>query len=149
MDVSKHKVDLITRGGYLHEKYRVPPQLIVELLDAVTKNPREAVTARGQVEVATGEGSRRQGTGALPLPGRLDGASQCLFFFAKKDAKNGVDTIKSVSFLSTPRTRVLFPKKATTLAISFDWSLWKNQRRKQLTYNLAQRPAEFRCRLCR
>jgi hypothetical protein len=38
MDGSKHKVDLITRGGYLHEKYRVPPDLIGELLWAVTKN---------------------------------------------------------------------------------------------------------------
>jgi hypothetical protein len=28
MDGSKHRVDLINRGGYLHEKYRVPPQLI-------------------------------------------------------------------------------------------------------------------------
>jgi hypothetical protein len=35
MDGSKHRVDLINRGGYLHEKYRVPPQLIEELLGAV------------------------------------------------------------------------------------------------------------------
>jgi hypothetical protein len=28
-------VNLINRGGYMHEKYRVPPQLIEELLDAV------------------------------------------------------------------------------------------------------------------
>jgi hypothetical protein len=32
MDGSKHRVNLINRGGYLHEKYRVPPQLIEELL---------------------------------------------------------------------------------------------------------------------
>jgi hypothetical protein len=36
MDGGKHRVNLIDRGGYLHEKYRVPPQLIEELLDAVT-----------------------------------------------------------------------------------------------------------------
>jgi hypothetical protein len=35
MDGNKHRVNLINRGGYLHEKYRVPPQLIEELLDAV------------------------------------------------------------------------------------------------------------------
>jgi hypothetical protein len=37
MDGNKHRVDLINQGGYLylHEKYRVPPQLIEELLGAV------------------------------------------------------------------------------------------------------------------
>jgi hypothetical protein len=41
MDGSKHRVNSINRGGYgyLHEKYRVPPQLIEELLDAVTQKP--------------------------------------------------------------------------------------------------------------
>jgi hypothetical protein len=39
MDGRKHKVDLINRGGYLHEKYRVPPQLIGELLEAVMQKP--------------------------------------------------------------------------------------------------------------
>ena len=36
MDGGKHRVNLINRGGYMHEKYRVPPQLIEELLGAVT-----------------------------------------------------------------------------------------------------------------
>jgi hypothetical protein len=35
MDGSKHRVNLINRGGHLHEKYRVPPQLTGELLGAV------------------------------------------------------------------------------------------------------------------
>jgi hypothetical protein len=28
----RHRVNLINRGGYLHEKYRVPPALIAALL---------------------------------------------------------------------------------------------------------------------
>ena len=32
----RHRVNLITRGGYLHEKYRVPPRLIESLLEAVS-----------------------------------------------------------------------------------------------------------------
>ena len=39
-------MNLINRGGYLHEKYRVPPQLIEGLLGAVT---REVPLARGVV----------------------------------------------------------------------------------------------------
>jgi hypothetical protein len=36
MDGSQHRVNLINRGGYLHEKYRVPSRLVEELLGAVT-----------------------------------------------------------------------------------------------------------------
>jgi hypothetical protein len=32
MQGRRHRVDLINRGGYLHEKYRVPPALIAALL---------------------------------------------------------------------------------------------------------------------
>ena len=32
MDGKRHRVNLIDRGGYLHEKYRVPKRLIVDLL---------------------------------------------------------------------------------------------------------------------
>jgi hypothetical protein len=35
MDGKRHRVNLINRGGYLHEKYRVPSQLIEALLGAV------------------------------------------------------------------------------------------------------------------
>ena len=35
MDGKKHRVNLINRGEYLHKKYRVPSQLIEELLGAV------------------------------------------------------------------------------------------------------------------
>jgi hypothetical protein len=35
MDGSRHRVNLINRGEYLHEKCRVPSQLIEELLGAV------------------------------------------------------------------------------------------------------------------
>ena len=32
MDGKRHRVNLIDRGGYFHEKYRVPQRLIVDLL---------------------------------------------------------------------------------------------------------------------
>ena len=32
MEGKRHRVNLIDRGGYLHEKYRVPKRLIVDLL---------------------------------------------------------------------------------------------------------------------
>jgi hypothetical protein len=32
MEGKRHRVNLISRGGYLHEKYRVPPALIAALL---------------------------------------------------------------------------------------------------------------------
>jgi hypothetical protein len=35
MDGKSHRVNVINRGGYLHEKYRVPSQQIEELLRAV------------------------------------------------------------------------------------------------------------------
>ena len=32
MEGKRHRVNLIDRGGYLHEKYRVPQRLIEDLL---------------------------------------------------------------------------------------------------------------------
>jgi hypothetical protein len=61
MDGKRHRVDLINRGGYLHEKYRVPPRLIGELM--------EAVSAPGAVKPIR---PRRGGT----LTGTARGASQ-------------------------------------------------------------------------
>jgi hypothetical protein len=52
-------VNLINRGGYLHEKYRVPPQLIEELLGAVTSR---VITSRaGNIPEAGGEASGAKG----------------------------------------------------------------------------------------
>jgi hypothetical protein len=48
MDGNKHRVNLINRGGYLHEKYRVLPQLIEELLNAAELQSRKAVAAGGR-----------------------------------------------------------------------------------------------------
>jgi hypothetical protein len=59
MDGKRHRVDLINRGGYLHEKYRVPPQLIEELLGAVTSR---GVTSRAvNIPEEGGEASGAKG----------------------------------------------------------------------------------------
>jgi hypothetical protein len=57
----RHRVNLITRGGYLHEKYRVPPQLIEELLGAVT--PKAVKQQMVQRVVARPAGPERKGAG--------------------------------------------------------------------------------------
>jgi hypothetical protein len=59
MDGKRHRVNLINRGGYLHEKYRVPPQLIEELLGAVTNR---VVTSRAvNIPEGGGEASGAKG----------------------------------------------------------------------------------------
>ena len=47
MDGKRHRVNLIDRGGYLYEKYRVPKRLIEDLLLA-TASVGEDVWARPQ-----------------------------------------------------------------------------------------------------
>ena len=53
MEGKRHKVNLIDRGGYTHEKYRVPRQLIEELLASAVSGvgaPVAAVTGgRGAI----------------------------------------------------------------------------------------------------
>jgi hypothetical protein len=66
MDGKRHRVNLINRGGYLHEKYRVPARLIEELLGCVTSQgvnglERGSATpelgARSEAEAGPGAGT--------------------------------------------------------------------------------------------
>ena len=56
MEGKRHKVNLIDRGGYTHEKYRVPRQLIEELLASTVSGVGAPVAA-----VTGGRGGLRKG----------------------------------------------------------------------------------------
>ena len=50
MQGKRHRVNLINRGGYLHEKYRVPQQLIEELLASAVSAPTTEAPAGAPAE---------------------------------------------------------------------------------------------------
>jgi hypothetical protein len=54
MDGKRHRVNLINRGGYLHEKYRVPSRLIEELLGAVTSRAVNSPEGGGETSAPSG-----------------------------------------------------------------------------------------------
>ena len=73
MEGKRHKVNLIDRGGYLHEKYRVPRQLIEELLASAVSAPTAGAPAGAPAE--KGEGARH--SPFLPLAAAGGGAPRC------------------------------------------------------------------------
>jgi hypothetical protein len=62
MDGKRHRVNLINRGGYLHEKYRVPPQLIEELLGLGAVTSRAVNIQEGGGEASGAKGGEHRKT---------------------------------------------------------------------------------------
>ena len=74
MEGKRHKVNLIDRGGYTHEKYRVPRQLIEELLaNAVNAVSGVKAPTCGVAGASGGEVTARNSIGpGGPLAARRD-----------------------------------------------------------------------------
>jgi hypothetical protein len=73
MDGKRHRVNLINRGGNLHDKYRVPSQLIEELLGAVTSRAVDSPEKGGETSETKGGGGPRPSPAEdrRPTPGHV------------------------------------------------------------------------------